>query len=244
MRMPRLLLILLFLSTSLIAADPATIHVFVALADNKSQGIIPVPAKIGNGDDPEHNLYWGCDEALPAVFRASKAWKLEKTEAGPKPEVLERKTYRHESGQWRVVADAYRGSAIRMCTTDFFAALASEEPVAASPLAIYVGHDGLMDFALPEAATAQRGPGREAIVLCCQSAGFFGPHLTQVNARPVLLTQQLMYPGGFLVLAALDGWTKREAPASILQRAAAAYARNQKISTKAAAGVFTTGMEK
>lgn len=53
-----------------------------------------------------------------------------------------------------------------------------------------------------------------------------------------------MYPGGFLVLAAADGWTKHETPADILQRAATAYARNQKISTKAAAGVFTTGAEK
>ena len=36
-----------------------TVQVFVALADNQSQGIIPVPAKLGNGEDPEHNLYWG-----------------------------------------------------------------------------------------------------------------------------------------------------------------------------------------
>ncbi|MBS1655648.1 MAG: hypothetical protein JSU05_12430, partial [Bacteroidetes bacterium] len=37
-----------------------TIHVFVALCDNKYQGIVPVPAKIGNGQDPANNLYWGC----------------------------------------------------------------------------------------------------------------------------------------------------------------------------------------
>src|SRR5213596_1995295 len=34
-------------------------HVLVALADNKYQGIVPVPAAIGNGDDPVRNLYWG-----------------------------------------------------------------------------------------------------------------------------------------------------------------------------------------
>lgn len=43
---------------SSLAADK-TIGVFVALADNASQGIVPVPAAIGNGDDPERNLYWG-----------------------------------------------------------------------------------------------------------------------------------------------------------------------------------------
>jgi hypothetical protein len=38
---------------------PCTIHVFVALADNKNQGIVPVAAILGNGEDPQHNLYWG-----------------------------------------------------------------------------------------------------------------------------------------------------------------------------------------
>jgi hypothetical protein len=34
------------------------VHVFVALADNQHQGIIPVPAVLGNGVDPVRNLYW------------------------------------------------------------------------------------------------------------------------------------------------------------------------------------------
>ena len=63
---------LLFLFTAaLLGAEPARIHVFVALADNRSQGIAPVPARIGDGDRPEENLYWGCSEALKPVFKAS-----------------------------------------------------------------------------------------------------------------------------------------------------------------------------
>ena len=52
---------LIFFANSLAAQEsPArTVHVFVALADNLHQGIVPVPAKLGNGEDPEHNLYWG-----------------------------------------------------------------------------------------------------------------------------------------------------------------------------------------
>jgi len=238
------LLALLLLIPTLTFAEPATIHVFVALVDNEHQGIAPVPAKIGNGDDLEHNLYWGCDEAIPPVFKKSRAWKLESTAVGPKAEILERRAYLHTSGNWRLIVDAYRGSAIRTCTADFFTALASDEPVATHPLCIYVGHDGLMEFALPETALAKPGPGRDAIVFCCESNKYFGPHLATVNAKPVLLTQQFMYPGGFLVHAALDGWTKKETPAQILQRAATSYAANQKISVKAAAGVFTTEIAK
>jgi hypothetical protein len=35
------------------------IHVFVALCDNVNQGIVPVSAALGNGDNPHTNLYWG-----------------------------------------------------------------------------------------------------------------------------------------------------------------------------------------
>ena len=61
------------------------------------------------------------------------------------------------------------------------------------------------------------------------------------RAAPLLTTTQLMYPGGFVLRAALDGWIAGETPEQIRQRAAAAYARNQKISAKSAAGVFATG---
>src|SRR5688572_31348119 len=45
-----------------------TIHIFVALCDNKYQGIVPVPAGIGNGQDPKNNLYWGAGYGLKSFF--------------------------------------------------------------------------------------------------------------------------------------------------------------------------------
>lgn len=234
--------ILLFFFLTLVAsAEPARIQVFVALADNRTQGIIPVPPKIGNGDDAEANLYWGCSEALKPVLRASSDWKLISVEKDPLPIVLERAIFGHRSGKWEMVVNAYRGSAIKQCTVDFFAALASEGPREQTPLVAYIGHDGLMDFELPPEATSRRGPGRQAIVLYCVSERYFSPHLEKVGATPLLTTTQLMYPGGFILRAALDGRTAGETPEKIRQRAAAAYARNQKISVKAAAGVFSAG---
>ena len=232
------LILALILANSAFAAEPVRIQVFIALADNKTQGILPVPPAIGNGDDAAKNLYWGCSEALKPVLKSSGIWKLVRTETAPRPDVIERATFLHASGKWEVVADVYRGSAIRQCTLDFFTALSSDEPRERLPLVAYLGHDGLMDFDLPAAATASRGPGREAIVLCCKSRDFFGPHLEKVGATPVLTTTQLMYPGGFILRAALDGWTAGETPQQIRMRAAAAYAKNQSISVKAAAGVF------
>lgn len=233
--------LLFFLLTLASLAEPVRLQVFIALADNRTQGIIPVPAKIGNGDDAEANLYWSCSEALKPVLRASADWKLTGSGKNPSPDVLERAVFSHRSGRWELVAHVYRGSAIKACITGFFAALASDGPREQTPLVVYLGHDGLMDFPLPAGATAHRGPGRQAIVLCCLSGEYFTPHLEKVGATPLLTTTQLMYPGGFLLRAALDGWIAGETPEQIRQRAAAAYARNQKISVKAAAGVFAAG---
>mgnify|MGYP001606891461 CR=1 FL=1 len=57
-----------------------TIHIFVALCDNKYQGIVPVPVKIGNGQDINNNLYWGCGFGIRTYFKNSKEWKLIKIE--------------------------------------------------------------------------------------------------------------------------------------------------------------------
>jgi len=53
-----------------------TIHVFVALADNQHQGIVPVPARLGNGLDPVHNLYWGAAAGVKTFFIRSSDWTL------------------------------------------------------------------------------------------------------------------------------------------------------------------------
>lgn len=234
------LLFLVLLTASYSFAQPARIHVFVALADNDHQGIAPVPAAIGNGDDAGKNLYWGCAEALPAALKSGGTWKLTATSKGSKSSILERKVFTHRDGKFEIVADAYRGQSIKECTLDFLASLSSETSLAEFPLAIYVGHNGLMDFDLPAEATAKRGPGRGAVIFCCKSRDYFSAPLTAVNAKPVLLTTQLMYPGGFLVRAVADGIVAKETPEQIRQRAAAAYAKNQSIAVKAAAGVFAT----
>lgn len=57
-----------------------TIHVYVALCDNKYQGIVPVPKAIGNGQDPDNNLYWGCGYGIRTYFKKSTEWKLLKKE--------------------------------------------------------------------------------------------------------------------------------------------------------------------
>lgn len=95
------------------------VHVFVALADNASQGIAPVPAKIGDGDKPADNLYWGCTEGVKSWFSSSKKWKKIATQEPPRPEILERVVFKHVDKDTWLVADAWRGREIRSCLEGF-----------------------------------------------------------------------------------------------------------------------------
>lgn len=85
-----------------------TIHILVALCDNKYQGIVPVPAKIGNGQDPAYNLYWGCAFGIKSFFKKSNDWKLLKT-AAVDAVILERLIFKHKTSNTLLIADAYNG---------------------------------------------------------------------------------------------------------------------------------------
>ena len=214
-------------------AAPKKVAVFVALCDNASQGIIPVPAKIGDGNKPDDNLYWGCTDGFSGCFHASKAWKLQKKEVPEDKRIFERLIYLHESGDIELTAEAWRGSEIKACLTAFETALVSGK----HDLCAYIGHNVLMDGQVAPPATKAVKP-CDAIVLCCLSDHYFKTRLADMSARPVLLTTQLMYPGSFLLRDSLPLWAKGRPLPEIRLAAAAAYARNQNISKKAGAGVF------
>ncbi|MEQ1748536.1 MAG: hypothetical protein ABL974_03890 [Prosthecobacter sp.] len=216
-------------------ADTKCVRVFVALADNASQGIAPVPAKIGNGDDAEANLYWGNSEGFRGIFTRSKSWKLEKAEANPALEILDRRTYKHLTKDCVLIAEAWRGKNIQQCLESYLKALHDDQ----NDLVAFIGHNGLMDQHIPADFTPAAKTPPDAIILCCISGRFFQSHLEAAKARPVLTTTQLMYPGSFLLRDALEVWLRGGTRPEIRMAAARAYAANQSISVKAASGVFS-----
>jgi len=218
-------------------AEGKTIRVFVALCDNATQGIIKVPAKIGNGDDLENNLYWGCDEGVRSIFRSSSRWsripgKSRKVE--DRPEVLENLTFKHKATGSLLTASAYRGSQMRKCIQDFEAAIRA----GTCDLVVFIGHNGLMDSAIDWQATTPKDEKTAVIVLCCMSASYFSERIAVQGGEPLLLTTQLMYPGAFIVRDALEPWLSGKGREAVREAAAAAYAKNQGISLKSARGIF------
>jgi hypothetical protein len=253
------LLPLLLLASAFVHAQssPRTIHVFVALADNANQGIVPVPAKLGNGEDPEHNLYWGSAFGVKTFFSRSGDWKLLSSGQKPKDEVLERCVFKHRGGDVYLIADAYRGREIQTAILNFLDAAAglSRETILVSdgPAAVrlparggasvvaYIGHNGLMDFKLPRVPRNKHNLVRQAIILACGSRIYFADALRASGAYPLLWTTNLMAPEAYTLKSALDGWILGEDAQQIRERAASAYDKYQKCGIKAARKLMATG---
>ena len=235
--------------------QPRVVHVFVALADNQNQGIVPVPARLGNGEDAERNLYWGAAGGVKTYFRRSTEWTLLQSGHKPKSEVLERCIFKHKTKNIYLIADAYRGVEIRQAILDFLSSAAGDgtelisiqpggvtlNARGASNLVVYIGHDGLMDFHLPLLPRKKNEVHREAIILACASKSYFSDAVHASGAYPLLWTTNLMAPEAYTLKSALDGWVNGENNEQIRNRAAAAYDRYQKCGLRAALKLLTTG---
>lgn len=136
-----LTILLLFVHTQAVVFAQETqriVHVFVALCDNEHQGIVPVSTKLGNGDEPKNNLYWGAMYGIKTFFTKSPHWELLVTISSPSPAprqtrwkwlsrltnptnpVLERCIFRHTTQRdVYLVADAYQGRQIKQAIIDF-----------------------------------------------------------------------------------------------------------------------------
>lgn len=234
-----------------------TIHAFVALTDNQHQGIVPVPARLGNGLDPVHNLYWGAAAGVKTFFVRSSDWTLLNCSEKPRAEVLERCVFKHRHHEVYLVADAYRGDAIQQALRDFFAAAAGAGPesitlsLASHPITLtarggsnlvaYVGHDGLMDSPLPFLTKKKNDFHRDAIILACASKQYFAEALRATGAYPLLWTTGLMAPEAYTLKSALDGWIEHESSEEIRQRVASSYDKYQKCGLQGARRLFATG---
>jgi len=233
------------------------VHIFVSLADNQHQGIVPVPARLGDGDAPASNLYWGAAFGVKTFFRTSKDWELLSASPGPSLAILERCVFKHRTEAVYVVADAYRGSQMREAVADFLSAasgLNSQSLVVSSKqkavkimtaggadLVVYVGHDAFMDSQVKPVVGANSAKPRMAIVLACASKSYFAPYLKYTRATPLLWTTGLMAPEAYTLKAALDGWIANEDGESVRQRAAQAYDKYQHCGLRAAQRLFASG---
>ena len=212
-------------------AEPLRVHVTVALCDNATQGIVPVPAAIGDGNDPRTNLYWGAMYGVKSWLKRD-GWKVEKA-ASPNSEVVLERIIARKSIAGRdvmIVADAWRGSRIREAITSFLERASGD----GADVVAYVGHDGLMEFDVaPRVNRAANKP--RAIVLACASQQYFSSHLERAGSPPLLLTTGLMAPEAYTLTAAIDAHVRGK---DVREAAAQAYHKYQNCGVKAARRLF------
>lgn len=255
------LLTLLLILTGLPSAHaalktPRTVHVVVALCDNKYQGIVPVPMKLGNGQDPANNLYWGAAYGVKTFMRKQTGWKLVRTEPHPRPAILERLYFRNTALNVVMIADAYDGRTIKEATADFLAYTAGSQVMetavdsvtvkagGGSELIVYVGHNGLMDFPLSSLPPARSVPDRtasQAAIFACRSKSYFEEPLQKSGSYPLIWTRGNMAPEAYSLHALVTAWALGRDAEAVREAVAQAYDRYQKCGIRGARGLFATG---
>jgi len=216
------------------------IYVIVSLVDNVSQGIAPVPAKIGNGDDPHNNLYWGAAYGVKTFLSKASGWRKLGCEKDINDSILERCQFAWKD-KLTVTADAYRGSQIGQAMLDFMQQASTPPDAAQREMVAFIGHDGLMDE--QNQSIIKRFPkhdrhDKQAVVLACMSDDFFAEHLQAAGSKPVVTTFSFMAPEAYVLEAVARGFANGASEAELRSFAGVAYAKYQRISVKAGKSVF------
>ncbi|WP_198227730.1 MULTISPECIES: hypothetical protein [Gilliamella] len=244
-------------------AETKTIHVLVALCDNKYQKIVPVPQAIGNGQDPKNNLYWGAAYGFKTYFAKQKEWQVININKPTSGKILEEIIYKHRNKDVYLIAQAYNGKYIDNTVNDFLDYSAgkkaqqirlNDKTVMAggnADLVIYIGHDYLMESSwrdyLPDSwrwntlskTEKEKQKLRYAAVFACKSQKYFTPPLSRLGITPLILTLHRMAPEAYSVHAMINSWLNGESKDEIRFKVASAYSQYQKLS-KPALHIFTT----
>ncbi|MFA6162865.1 MAG: hypothetical protein WC685_05505 [Methylobacter sp.] len=221
------------------------ISVIVSLVDNVSQGIVPVPAKIGNGDDPRNNLYWGALYGVKTFLSKADGWRKLGCEQNISDTILERCEFAWKD-KLTVTADAYRGSRIDQAMLDFMQQAATPPNATKREMVVFIGHDGLMDTQnqpIIEHFPKHTGHDKQAVVLACMSEEYFAGHLLAAGSKPVVTTYSFMAPEAYVLEAIARGFANQASEVELRSSAGAAYAKYQRISAKAGKSVFGANIQ-
>ncbi len=236
--------------------EPWVAHVLVPLCDNDNQGIVPVNASLGNGQNPQSNLYWGAGYGLKTHFKRSSDWITIPLYCPFSDHILQQVAFEKKfpnGNQLIVVMQAYDGAYMKTCLEDYFAYLAGGKQLAVrrkdgglikvgqdADLIAINGHNGLMDVDV-EIPKNQDGVHRDAVAIACISHDYFRAPLAKTGGYPLLCTTGLMAPEAYVMRAVLDAWGGGKSPATIRTSAGAAYHKYQKCGIKGATNLFKTG---
>lgn len=242
------------------AGKPLVAHVVVCMCDNKNQGIVKVPASLGNGQDPASNLYWGALYGIRGYFSRDADWKRLPLDVKLKGGLLDKAVFSStvvrggKTVPVYLVAEAWDGREMKTAMERFIRLAGGYQPLTvkvdgadkfqaggAAHVVAFIGHNGMMDVTLGDApAEAAGSPARSSIVLACKSQPYFVPALEGGNSLPLLMTTGFMAPEAYTLEAAVTAWFIGEAAAGVHEAAAQAYHKYQKCGINGARRLFAS----
>lgn len=249
---------------------PLVVEVHVPLCDNTI--IRCGNAKLGDGDQPDPNLYWSTTPGFGEWFRRRGSGWTRVALAGDSgdPDVLAIHVYRRTvatPAAWRargapktlevdLVARAWRGRAIDRALAAYADDVSGkgERPVAladgttlhaggAAQLVAFVGHNRLMDLDAFAWPAAGAAP-IGAIAIACDTAPYMKREVSAPTRVPLLMTSDLLFANAAPLEAVVLAFARGEGYATMRRDAAAAYAGVQGSTTAHVFGAFTNPSDK
>lgn len=234
--------ILNYLELKIKKGEPLVAHVLVPLCDNKNQGIVPTSESLGNGLDPDHNLYWMTSKGVKRYFRDLPDWKMVEDYENVREDILERVVFTKSfdnGAKVVLIADAYRGDRMPECLDDYFNSLSGKlidsvevdgnyiQINGKADLIAFNGHNGLMDETTSYELADEKTKPKDAVSISCASGGFFKDHYSETRSYPLVHTTNLLYPGAFILEGILNKWAMLESDEACKKAAGNAYYKHK-----------------
>lgn len=214
----------------------------MSLADNANQGIVPIKASLGNGQDPKGNLYWGALYGAKTHFRRMDNWSVKSADSD-NPYILDSFELSNSGFPTiKILFEAWDGAKQKQAVQAYFQDLRNE--TSPNDLVCFVGHNALMDLfmanvpALKTTKNANSERGRKGAVIACRSAPYFETYHNQLGVESYVMTQGLMAPEAYVLEGILGAWLKGEGANAARSGAAKQYAKYQKIPVRSANWLF------
>lgn len=240
----------------LIDGKPLLVEVHVPLCDNS---IIQCGnKKLGDGDNPETNLYWWTTPGFGTWFaRKGSGWKrttkLAAGETGD-PDVLALHVYQRmvsTPAAWRkrgvpprfeiqIRVRAWRGKAIDRALAAY---AADASGASEAQLVAWVGHNRLMDldeYLWPKPGAKIQG----TIAIACHTAAYMEDAVPAPTRVPLLMTRDFLFANAAPLEATVLSFAAGGSYAQMRLAAATAYAGVQERQVKQVYGAFTNPADK
>lgn len=214
----------------------------MSLADNANQGIVPIKANLGNGQNPKNNLYWGALYGAKTHFKGLEDWSV-KSLKNEKVEILDAFSLRHTAHKSSEISfEAWDGAKQKRAVKAYFTELRNAE--SQNDLVCFVGHNALMDLFVANVPApsgiknANLERCRKGSVIACRSASYFEPHHKGLGVDSYVMTKGLMAPEAYVLEGILSAWLNGHSAKKARAEAAAKYAEYQKIPLRNANWLF------